>query len=137
MGFIPYSYRDGQPEPWEYMEASAIGEANIGMALTLSSGRLTKATGTTRPGYICMFGGRVAQGDIIPVIRVHEETRFQTSFAVAAAAVTAGSRVTIHTDASQVTATTTGGVAEVCEIRSAAAGGEVIVRFPTTGAASA
>ena len=129
-GFIPYDYRDGQPEPWEYMEATAISAAKIGMALTLSSGQLDEATGTTRPSYICMYEGAVAAGDIIPVIRVNEETRFLTTFSAAATSINPGDLVTIHTDALQVTATTTSGVAEVCEIRDTAVGGEVIVRFP-------
>ena len=60
MAFLPQSYRDGQPEPWEYLEASAIGACTVGMALTLTSGKLAKCTGETRPDYISMYGGTVA-----------------------------------------------------------------------------
>ncbi|MFR7551197.1 MAG: hypothetical protein ACLUVB_00280 [Acutalibacteraceae bacterium] len=43
MAFLPQSYRDGQPEPWEYLEAAAIGACTVGMALTLTSGKLASA----------------------------------------------------------------------------------------------
>ena len=83
MAFLPQSYRDGQPEPWEYLEASAIGACTVGMALTLTSGKLAKCTGATRPDYISMYGGTVAAGDVIPCIRVHEETIFETEWSAA------------------------------------------------------
>ncbi len=131
MGFIPYDYAGGQPDAWLYMEASAIGTCKIGMALTVTTGKLTAATGTTKPSYISMYEGTVASGDVIPVIAVSPGTRFMTTFSATPTSIVVGSKLTIHTDSLQVTATTTGGVAEVSELRGATASGdEVLVFFP-------
>ena len=132
MAFLPYDYRDGQPEPWEYMETEEIGEVEPGLALALDAGLLTKATGTIRPEYICMYRGNVAQGDIIPVIRVHEETRFETENSVENAEAVVGAKYTIDQTGLMITATAEGGVAEISEIFDTAAGGKMIVRFPRT-----
>lgn len=129
MGFIPYDYRDGQPEPWEYKQAGALGEVEPGLAMVLAEGKLAKCTGTTRPDYIGMFKGTVADGDILPVIRVHEETRFETENSVENAGAVPGARVTIDTTGTMITATT-GGAAEISEVIDTAAGGKMIVRFP-------
>lgn len=137
MGFAPYDYKNGHPDPWVYMETSAIGAIHVGTALVLSNGKLAKCTGTSQPDYISMYDGTVASGDIIPVIKVTENTRFLTTFAASATSIKVGNRVTIHTDGEQVTATTTGGVAQVDEIRGAgASGSEVIVFFPAAAAAA-
>ena len=57
MGFIPYDYKNGHPDPWVYMETSAIGAIHVGTALVLSSGKLAKCTGTSQPDYISMYDG--------------------------------------------------------------------------------
>lgn len=129
MGFIPYDYKAGGPDPWEYMEASGLAKVQEGLALTVTSGKLAKCGATTKPSYICMYNGTVLSGDVIPVIRVNEDTRYCTTFAVTPTGVTVGAKLTLHTDGMQVTATTSSGVAEVCEIRGTEAGDEVIVRF--------
>ena len=49
--------------------------------------------------------------------------------------VAVGDKVTIHTDGLQVTATTTGGVAEVVWMEGTASGAKVRVRFPGVTAA--
>ena len=54
MGFLIHDTKDGQPGPWEYLEASAIGACKVGMALTLTEGKLAKATATVKPTYISM-----------------------------------------------------------------------------------
>ena len=129
MAFIPYDYRDGQPEPWEYKQAGALGEVEPGLALVLAEGKLAKCTGTARPDYIGMFHGTVADGDILPVIRVHEETRFETENSVGNAGAVPGARFTSDTTGTMITATT-GGAAEISEVIDTAAGGKMIVRFP-------
>nr|MBQ8244290.1 hypothetical protein [Oscillospiraceae bacterium] len=127
-GFIPFSYRDGQPEPWEYLEAGALGTVAVGTALTVSAGVLAKATGEARPSYICMYGGMVEAGDVIPVIRVHEETVFETELSVASASAAVGAKYTIDTTGTMITATT-GGPAELVSFDGTAAGDTVRVRF--------
>ena len=131
MGFLIHDTKDGQPGPWEYLEASAIGACKVGMALTQSSGNLALASGTTAPTYISMTERDTActAGDLIPVVRVQKDTVYETTLAASGASLKVGDRVTLHTDGMQVTATTTSGVAEIVEILGTAIGGKVRVRF--------
>ena len=132
MAFLPYSYDDGQPRPWEYIPCDDI-TVSVGMALVQSSGLLVKATGTTKPTYICMVDKTVAaEGDTIPVIRVDSGIIFETTNQASFSSAKVGTKVTLHTDALQVTATTTSGVAEIIDFDAVAAagtGGKVLVRF--------
>ena len=112
-GFIPHSYESGAPRAWEYHPVSAIGEMVEGMALVMADGALAKATGSTKPEYIGMFRGNASAGDTIPVMRVDGAVLFETTFAADNGDVNIGDKVTIHTDALRVTATTAGGVATV------------------------
>lgn len=123
--FLPYDERNGQPTPWEYLEASAIGEVHVGTALVLSEGQLDKCTGTDKPQYICMMQGDVAEGDVIPVMAVHDGTRYAVACTGDTDDISVGDCLTIHTDGEQVT-TTTGGTAQVVELRE---DGEVLVKF--------
>ena len=79
----------------------------LGEALVLTSGKLTKCAATATPEYIARSAGT---NKAIAVNRVLEEDIFETTFAADASAVNEGSKVTIHTDGLQVTATTTNGV---------------------------
>lgn len=135
MAFIPYTYADGQPTPWEYKEAGALGKVEPGQALSLSSGKLAKCTGNNRPEYIGMYRGTVASGDIIPCIKVDEETVFETQNSVANTSAVAGSRLTIDTTGTKITATT-GIAVEVVEALDTAANGRMLVRFPRIPAAA-
>lgn len=130
MAFLINDTKDGAPGPWEYLEASALGACKVGMALTLTDGKLAKATATVRPSYISMFEGTVAAGDRIPVIRVLPDTRFKTQLSAAGTALKVGDKVTIDTTAMLATATTTSGVLELVEILGTAIGDSVIVRIP-------
>lgn len=129
MGFIPYTYPDGQPAPWEYKEAGALGAIQPGQALNLSSGKLAKCTGDNRPEYIGMYRGTVASGDIIPCIKVDEETVFETVNSVANTSAVAGSQLTIDSTGTKITATA-GTAVEVVDALDTAAGGRMLVRFP-------
>lgn len=129
MGFIPYTYPDGQPAPWEYKEAGALGAIQPGQALNLSSGKLAKCTGDNRPEYIGMYRGTVASGDIIPCIKVDEETVFETVNSVANTSAVAGSQLTIDSTGTKITATA-GTAVEVVDALDIAAGGRMLVRFP-------
>lgn len=134
MAFIPYSYADGQPVPWEYKTAGALGAVKPGQALNLSSGKLAKCTGDNRPEYIGMYKGTVASGDVIPVIKVDEETIFETQNSVANTSAAPGSRLTIDTTGTMITATT-GTAVEVVEALDTANAGRMLVRFPRIPAA--
>lgn len=131
MAFLPYSYDDGQPRPWEYLPCGAI-TPKVGMALVQSSGNLAIATGTTKPTYISMIDKDSActAGEIIPVIRVDSGIIFETSFSASATSVNIGSKVTLHASSGlQVTATTSSGVAEVVYKDGSASGSMCRVRF--------
>lgn len=130
MAFLINDTKDGAPGPWEYMEASALGACKVGMALTLTDGKLAKATATVRPSYISMFEGTVASGDRIPVVRVLPDTRFKTQLSAAGTALKVGDKVTIDTTAMLATNTTTSGVLELVEILGTEIGDSVIVRIP-------
>lgn len=128
--FIPYKTDDGRVPAWEYLPASAI-TPKVGLALVLTSGQLAKASGTTKPTYICMTekDAAVTAGEIIPVVRVNADMILETTFSAAATSVVPGAKVTVATDGMQVTGTTTDGIAEVVELDGTTAGSKVRVRF--------
>lgn len=128
--FIPYKTDDGRVPAWEYLPASAI-TPKVGMALTMTSGQLAKASGATKPTYISMVEKETActAGDIIPVVRVGADMILETTFSAAATSVVPGAKVTVATDGLQVTGTTTDGIAEVVELDGNTAGSKVRVRF--------
>ena len=129
MSIKPQSYRDGQPTPWEYLEAGAIADCQIGMALTVESGKLVKASGNVKPSYISMYGKATEEGQQIPVIRADNETLYMTQFSTAAPAVKVGDKVTIDATGTMATANTVDGVLEVVQIMGNAEGDDVIVRI--------
>ena len=138
MAFYIQQVDGGRNPGHEYLPAGAI-LPKVGMALTMSGGKLAIASGTTAPSYVSMIerAEALTDGDVIPVMRVLPDMMFETTFQAAAAAIHPGDKVTLHTDGLQVTATTTGGVAEVVSMDGTAAGSAVRVRFPGVVAAAA
>ncbi len=130
MSLKPNEFHDGNPDAWEYMEAAAIEGCCVGMALTVTNGKLAKATGGTKPSYISMYGKDVQDGETIPVIRVHEETRFLTQFSADASALKVGDKVTLDATGTMATATTADGVLEIIKIYGTDIGDDVLVRIP-------
>ena len=130
-GFIPYSNSDGRVQPWEYLPATGSTAPSIGLALVLSSGKLSKASGTTKPSYICMMEApaAVTAGTLIPVIRVEPDTVFECVNSASLSGVEIGAKVTLATDGLRITATTTGGVATIVDKDGDDAGSRVLVRF--------
>lgn len=130
MAFKIHKIDDNRVPGIEYLPAGEI-TPKIGMALDLTGGKLALAAGTTRPAYLSMCERETActGGELIPVIRLGGDMVLETTFAVAATAVKLGDKVTVHTDGGQVTATTTGGVAEVVYMDGTAAGSMCRVRF--------
>lgn len=113
-GFCVVKADDGHVEPFEYLAAGAI-TPTIGKALTLSSGLLAVASGTTAPAYLAACEGSAAltSGTVIPVTRVSKEAIYETSLSVAGTSLKVGDKVTIASAGDQVTATTTSGTAEI------------------------
>lgn len=137
MAFLIHTVEGGRVPAWEYLPAGAI-TPQVGLALTQTSGNLAVASGTTIPTYISMReeSAAVTAGTIIPVIRVLDSIVFETTFSAAATSVNVGDKVTISSDGTQVTATKTGGVAEVVWKEGTTAGSKVRVRFPGVEAAA-
>ena len=129
--FLLHSTDDGRIPSLEYLPCSAI-TPKVGMALVQSSGNLAIAAGTTKPTYISMTerDAALTAGDIIPVFRVDPDMVFETSFSASAEDAKLGQKVTLHaSNGGQVTATTTGGVAEVVYMEGTASGSMCRVRF--------
>lgn len=130
MAFIPHSYDKGLPDAWEYLEVTASETIAMGEALKLASGKLTKCSGTTKPEFIAMQAVASAPaGTRIPVIRVSDDTVYETQLQAEYAAIAKGAKVTIHTDGLQITTTTTSGVFEILDWDGTAAGSKVRGRF--------
>ncbi len=130
-GFIPHSNSDGRVQPWEYLPATGSTKPDIGLALVLSGGKLVKASGTTKPAYICMTEApaAVAAGTEIAVIKVEPDTVFECENSASLEDVGVGAKVTIHSDGLRVTGTTTDGVATIVAKDGDAIGSRVLVRF--------
>lgn len=130
-GFIPHSNSDGRVQPWEYLPATGSTAPSIGLALVLSSGKLAKATGTTKPTYICMReeSAAVAAGTLIPVIKVEPDMVFECTNSASLSGVAIGTKVTIADDGLRVTGTPTSGVATIVDKDGDATGSRVLVRF--------
>lgn len=114
----------------EYLPAGAI-TPKVGLALKMTNGKLAVASGTDKPLYLCMTerDSAVADGTVIPVERISDETIYATNNQASFASVKLGDKVTIHTDGMQVTATTASGVAEVVGIHGTEVGSTILVRF--------
>lgn len=130
MAFLIHSTDDGHVPAWEYLPASAI-TPKVGMALTMSSGKLALASGTTVPKYICMTerDSALTAGDIIPVIAVTDDIVFGTANSAEISEAAIGTKVTLASDGLRVTATATDGVAEIVGLEGTAVGSVVKVRF--------
>ena len=138
MAFLIHSVEGGYIPSWEYLPAGAITPV-VGMALYQNAGNLALASGTTKPTYVSMTERTAAltAGDIIPVVQVNEDIIWKTEWSAAATSIKRGQKVTIATDGLRVTATTTGGVAQVVDFDGTAVGDKVRVRLvgpdPTSG----
>ena len=119
--------RQNVPEP-VFHEVTASEAVVTGEALVLASGKLTRCGATVKPEFIAMTD--CAAGDvkrIIPVARVEANQLYEVPIQAAPASLVPGSKVTLHTDGLQVTATTASGVVTVESLNGAGAAGDKIV----------
>lgn len=130
MAFKIHTTDDGRVPGIEYLPAGAI-TPKVGTALTVSAGKLAVASGTTAPSYISMCERETActAGELIPVIRVGKDMILETTLSADGSAVSIGDKVTLHTDGMKVTATKTGGVAELVYMDAPDVGAMCRVRF--------
>lgn len=88
-----------------------------GETVKFSSGALTKASGTDKPEFI--YVGKditsAITGQIINVVPVLPEYEWETTFSASATALKAGQKVTVSSDGTQATATTSSGVFQLLE----------------------
>ena len=108
--------------------ATAAEAFVVGEALTLSSGKATKASGTTKPEYICAEKKTAVTGDTVSCYLVEGNQEYETVTS-ADGALTVGTKYTIASDGLRVTATSTSGVAEVVAVEGTTSGSKALVRF--------
>lgn len=120
---------DNGLQPWEYFPAAA-GEYHAGQMLNLSGGKLTAlaAASTTTPGYICQAEKTVAEGEVLPVVRVTRNKIYKTTLSAAAADAKAGSKLQVSKGGLQVDAAAEG-TFEVTYIEDIAVDSTVCGRF--------
>lgn len=115
------------PEP-VFHEVTASEAVTMGEALVLASGKLTKCGATVKPEFIAMADCAAdATKRLIPVARVEANQLYEVPVQAAPTSLVEGSKVTLHTDGLQVTATTTSGVVTVESLNGATAAGDIIV----------
>ena len=100
----------------------------IGETLKLSSGAVTKASGTNVPTYICVEKKTAVTGDEVACVLIEHNQEYETVTS-ADGALTVGGKYTIDSDGLKITATSTSGVAEVVKAFGTTSGSKVIVRF--------
>lgn len=120
----------GNTPPIVYMQPTDSESYQVGEALKLASGKVTLCNGTAAPSHVCV--GPIDDNGVVPCVEVQKYMEFETTLGVApedSATVGVGDKVTLHTDGMQVTATKTGGVAEVTGIDGQTVGSRVTVKF--------
>lgn len=105
--------------------ASAL---TIGTVCVLTNGLLVAAGGTTKPTHITLASG--AAGESILAGRIEPNQVYETTVSASPASLKVGVKVTVGSTGTDVTATTTDGIATVVDLLGAAAVGDIIlVRF--------
>lgn len=112
--------------PLEYYEGTSAEAIALGEALVLSSGKLTKCGATTTPEFISMGSGTSV---VIPVVRVMEEDVYSAPLSASGTSLNVGDKVTIASDGTKVTATTSSGVFEITQINGTSVGDTVLGIF--------
>lgn len=103
-----------------------------GEGLVLTSGALTKVGATAAPTYICgeAYVAPASGNRDIVAYPVLPHFIYETTFAADGSSITIGSKVTLHTDGAQITATTTNGVAYITKkLGTGKSGTKAHVRF--------
>ena len=125
MAFKIHTVDDGRVPPIEYIDADSGLTPDIGTLLYMDSatGKAKLATGTQKPTHIC---NTVNKGDTVAAIRIGSDMVLETTASVA---ITQKVGAKVTTTGTQVTNTTTDGVAEIVALNGTEAGAKVYVRF--------
>ena len=129
MAFKLYQMDTGITPPIDYVPATEGEAFTVGEALVMKAGAASKCGATTKPTFVCV--GPAENGNVT-VMRVQDYMVFGTTLSAAPAEGTTikpGDKLTLSTEAMQVTATTTSGVATVVAIEGQTVDSVVHVRF--------
>lgn len=126
--FVPHQSDNGL-QPHEYYPAAA-GSYKVGQMLNLSNGKLTAvvAASTKTPQYVSMAKKELADGEILPVLRVTKDMVFETTLSAAADAVAIGSKLQVSAGGLEVD-TAAAGTFELLQIEGTDIGSVVRGRF--------
>lgn len=119
----PIEYLKGKEETYQPGEALSMG----------ADGAVTKCAATARPDYLCL--GPVQSDGTVPCSRVEESIIYDAALSAAGTALKLGQKVTLSADGMEVTATTSGGVAELVRMDGTNQGDLVGIRFPRSAGA--
>lgn len=115
------------PEP-VFHEVTANEAVVLGEALVLKNGKLSLCGATTPPEFIAMADcTKAAEKRLIPVARVESNQLYEVPINAPATSLVPGSKVTLHTDGLQVTATTTAGVVTIENTNGATVAGDTVI----------
>lgn len=123
--------RINQGEPVK-LPTTAQESYSYGEALALSAGKVTKCGATSKPDCICCedYSAPASDNRSIYVEPISPEMIFEVPVSASPSALAVGSKVTLHSDAQSVTATTANGVATVFDLMEASqANDKILVRF--------
>lgn len=119
--------RENVPNP-VYHEVTAGEAVEIGEALVLNAGKLTKCGATTKPEFIANgVKSATDENRKLGVVRTEGNQVYEVPVSAVPTSLKVGDKVTITTDGLQVTATTTSGVITVENLNGAAAAGDKII----------
>lgn len=117
----------------KYIELPVTASENykFGEALVISGGAVTKCPATSVPTHIAGRDYEATSNGVqtLPVYEIFKGYEFETTLSAEGTSLKIGSKVTLSADATEVTATTASGVAEIVEIDGTAVGSKVIVKF--------
>ena len=115
------------PEP-SFFNVKKAEAVEVGEALVLTSGELTKCGADAKPQFIAMRScGTADKNREIPVCRVEGNQLYVVPVSAAPSDLKCGDKVTLHTDGLQVTATTESGVVTVVDLLGATVAGDLIL----------
>lgn len=115
--------------PMEYLPGAA-GAYKMGQMLTVAAGKVkpvSAATNTTPP-YVCMAEKTIAEGELVPVVRVSRDTVYETQLNAAAEAAVIGTKLQVAADGVTASAAAAG-TFEIVKLEGTGAGDTVWGRF--------
>ena len=112
------------------LPATSAETYEIGEALKVSSGSLTKCGTTDLPEFISAQAKTAGDSDVIIAARVNNATVWLVPLSAAGTSLKIGDRVPLSSSATEVTGTAGTGAAQIVEIHGTQIGDKVAVRFP-------